>query len=99
MKSILPPREEIPAEFYNGRTPWNEVFSKWFFSGLPEGTSFICKSGVVGQTAYDHLRAIIKSFEPKHEHKEGAVAWLMSLWFEDITNDGKSLVTGKPVTV
>ena len=31
-----------------------------------------------------HLKSILQSFKPKHERKEAGVAYLMSLWFDDI---------------
>jgi hypothetical protein len=31
-----------------------------------------------------HLKAIMGSFQPKHEHKTAGVAYLMSLWFEAV---------------
>lgn len=34
--------------------------------------------------AFKHLGAIQGSFEPKHEHKEAGVAWLASLWFDEV---------------
>jgi hypothetical protein len=42
------------------------------------------KEGVDGNLAFRHLSAIQRSFTPKHEHKEAAVAYLASLWFEDV---------------
>ena len=97
MAKLLPPRTDIPEEFYYSRTPWNKVFSKWFFGALPANTKFRAKDGIDAQKASRHLAAIMRSFEPKHEHKEGAVAWLMSQWFSDIVADGRSLVTGEEV--
>ncbi len=95
IEKLLPPRGDIPQEFYAGRTDWCKFVSRWFFKGLPDGTAFRCKEGVDGNTALRHLRAIMCSFEPKHEHKTGGVAWMMSLWFEDVVHDNKSLITGK----
>lgn len=79
---LLPEYEEIPQEFKDGRTEWNRVQSKWFFSGLSEADRFLVKSGINERTAFRHLQAIQGSFQPKHEHKSAAVAWLLSLWFE-----------------
>lgn len=81
----LPPMKDIPEEFqkYHG-TKWNKIMSKWFYGGLPGDTEFIPKEGVDAKKAIAALGAILASFEPKHEHKEAGVAYLMSQWFEDI---------------
>jgi hypothetical protein len=95
MKELLPAISEIPQEFYRDKTSWNHFVDKWFFNGLPSETVFQCKNGVDGNMAIRHLRAIMCSFEPKHEHKTGGVAWLASLWFDDVLHDGKSLIGKK----
>jgi hypothetical protein len=85
LENLMPKMEEIPEEFKrHGGTKWNEVQATWFFSGLPKGTEFYMKDGIDLGVAIRHLSAIQSSFQPKHEHKEAAVAWLMSLWFDDI---------------
>jgi hypothetical protein len=83
IRHLKPTWEEIPAEFkrHDG-TPWNTLFNKWFYSGL-DATSLQEKPGIAKGTALRHVRAIAGSYEPKHEHKEAAVAYLMSLWFEE----------------
>lgn len=37
--------------------------------------------------AFKHLGAVQGSFQPKHEHKMAAVAWLASLWFGEVHYD------------
>ena len=93
LHELMPTQEEIPAVFkkhWGTGTKWNEIQARWFFEGLPENTRFIMKDGIDKYEAIDHLKAIQSSFEPKHEHKEAAVAWLMSLWFEDIVIPSES---------
>ena len=80
----LPPMKEIPEEFHRGRTKWNDLFGRWFYSGLPGTTEFYPKEGVDPQKAIRAVQAIMCSFEPKHEHKEAGVAFLLSEWFEDV---------------
>ncbi len=81
ISGLMPTMEEIPAEFQNhGGTVWNKWQSQWFFKGLhkrPEP-----KDGIDQELAMRHLATIQGSFEPKHEHKEAAVAYLASLWFD-----------------
>lgn len=84
MEKLLPPWDSIPDDFKRDRTKWNKVISRWLFSGLPKDTQFIPKTGIDANAAKAHLRAILVSFEPKHEHKEAGCAFLLSKWFEDV---------------
>jgi hypothetical protein len=78
--SLLPPISDIPKEFSERSNPWGKLTSEWFFRGLKG--QFIPKDGIDKQAAMRHLGAVMRSFEPKHEHKEAGVAYLMSLWFD-----------------
>lgn len=83
--TLLPAMSDLPKKYqdFNYRDDkWTLLASVWFFRGI-EGYTFDMKDGIDGQTAFDHLRACIGSFEPKHEHKIVAVAYLMSLWIDD----------------
>lgn len=82
---LLPPQEKIPDAFkrHNG-TEWNKIVGDWFFKGLPAGTDFVPNKGVEPKAALRHLKTIMGSFDPKHEYKEAAVAYLMSLWFKKV---------------
>ncbi len=83
---LMPATEAIPAEFKdrNSQTKWNRLFADWFYFGLDKAT-FTPKAGIDKSAALGHISAIMGSFEPKHEHKEAAVAFLFSLWFDDVT--------------
>ncbi len=81
---LLPPYSEIPEEFRDGRTKWNKVVSDWFFCGL-KNCKWVPKEGIDTGKALRHIKAILGSFEPKHEHKEAGCAYLLSEWFEDVT--------------
>jgi len=50
--------------------------------------SFYMKDGIDGETAYRHLMACLKSYEPSHQHKEAGCKYLMDLWFEKVVWDG-----------
>lgn len=82
---LMPPREECEQALHEmpdrGRG-WIEFQQRWFYEGLSPDTEFELREGVDPATALRHLKAIQGSFEPKHEHKEAAVAYLASLWFE-----------------
>lgn len=70
-------KEAKDRGFYNGNTKYNTLFSDIFFKGgqvefkkdLPE--EFLKK-------AWRYCRALMGSFEPKHEEKEAVCAMLMS---------------------
>lgn len=79
---LMPSRDEIPSEFrfMRSTSPWNDWQAQWFFSGLKQQPT--PKPGIDLTNAMRHLSVIQRSFEPKHEHKVEAVAYLASLWFE-----------------
>lgn len=79
---LMPRYDDIPEEFRNGSSKWNRLFADWFFSGL-EKLDASPKDGVDVKKALRHIRAIMGSFQPSHEHKEAAVAFLLSEWLED----------------
>ena len=82
---LLPPYKEIPKEFTNSNTrnKWNKFSSDWFFNGL-KNLKVTPKDGINPEEAIRHLSTILRSFEPKHEHKEAGVAYLASQWFDDV---------------
>jgi hypothetical protein len=63
--------------FYSGDTPYNDLFSKLFFSGgtvkFKDGIDEVFK-----KNAWSYCRSFMGSFEPKHEEKEAICAMLMS---------------------
>jgi len=89
---LIPDMSRIPVAF-GGRstaTPthplgmsadkWVRLADSWFGTGIV-GT-VVVRPGIDAQAAVRHFRAVLGSFEPKHEHKIAAVAYLMSRWFE-----------------
>lgn len=82
---FLPALDEIPDEFrrHNG-TKWNKIVCDWFFAGLKDCVSHP-KDGIDAKNAWRHMSSAMRSFEPQHEHKEAGVAYLMSLWFDEVT--------------
>lgn len=81
----LPDYEEIPDEFknFNDRYGWPGFVSDWFFSGLKQEDldRIEPKEGVDAKLALRAVSAILRSFLPKHEHKNAGAAYLMSEWF------------------
>jgi hypothetical protein len=83
--TLLPERSEIPEEFdsnwHRNNHEWCGVANRWFSHGLDQ-SDFVAKDGIDAETAWKHLGTIMRSWEPKHEHKIAGVAWLMSQWFD-----------------
>lgn len=86
---LLPPFEAIPA-VYPYRREWLEFQHKWFTGTLPADSEIEPADGVDAVTASRHLMAIQRSFEPSHEHKMAAVAWLASRWFVRVSTPDDS---------
>lgn len=86
--TLLPPRQLIPDDYPN-RKAWRVFQSTWSAGKLPPDPVAEPAAGIDPAAAWRHLAAIQGSFEPKHEHKMDAVAWLASRWFLRIqTPDG-----------
>lgn len=79
---LLPRWTEIPADFraYPAKSPFVEYVEGWFYKGA-DPTRLKTKEGIDRQAAFRHCRAIMGSYQPKHEHKIAGVAYLLSLWF------------------
>lgn len=87
----MPKYETLPADFkrHNGNE-YTRAISSWFFNGAEKapngiilnGDTFTAKPGVDAGKALAAIRAVLGSFEPKHEHKEAACAFMLSEWFE-----------------
>lgn len=84
VRHLMPAMEEIPSEFKGSSNPWVKFQSKWFFFGLGDMEGVILADGVDGDLAFRHLGCIQGSYQPKHEHKEAAVAYLASRWFKEV---------------
>ncbi|MCA1064358.1 hypothetical protein QTG56_22320 (plasmid) [Rossellomorea sp. AcN35-11] len=84
MVKLLPTMEEIPSEYKNGSSKWNKVVGDWFFCGL-KNCKWEAREGVETKDALNHIKAIMSSFDPKHEHKEAGCAYLLSCFFHDVS--------------
>jgi hypothetical protein len=86
----MPKYEAIPEDFRRGNNDYCRAVSTWFFSGAkgtPDGLivghmKFTAKPGVDRNKALAAIKAVLGSFEPKHEHKEAACAFMLSEWFD-----------------
>ena len=85
----MPKYSEVPDEFKRRHNPYARAVSSWFFSGvsmtgasiIAGGVKFTAKEGVNANKALAAIAAVMRSFEPKHEHKEAACAYMLSEWF------------------
>lgn len=80
--SLMPAFADIPDKFKAGDTKWNQLTNDWFFIGLSK-LDIAEKDGIDLKMALRHIKTIMGSFEPPHEHKEAGIAFLMDQWFED----------------
>lgn len=83
---LMPPDDEPGYKDY--RDNWHsgdswgfKLFEDWFYVGLSKLALFP-KPGVDKDNAIRHIRAIMRSFEPQHEDKTAACAFLFEHWFE-----------------
>jgi hypothetical protein len=82
---LMPPVDSIPDDFAdpnNHDNIWRKLFSDWFFNGL-KSLDLTPKENIDPNKAARHIRAIMGSWEPKHEYKTAAVSYLLSLWFDN----------------
>lgn len=80
VRALMPAPEDIPEV----DKKWLTVVRTWFYKGLSADAKFYMRDGIDGETAFRHLAAVKGSFQPKHEHKEAAMAYLLSLWCEEV---------------
>jgi hypothetical protein len=86
----MPKYDTLPEEFRRERGPYCKAVSNWFFSGakahpngiMIDGVAFVAKSGVTAGKALAAIKAVLGSFEPKHEHKIAACGFMLSEWFD-----------------
>jgi hypothetical protein len=80
----MPKYDTVPDEFKRyGGNDYCDFISTWFFRGLtPEDRQRLTpREHVDEKKALIAIQAILRSFEPKHEHKEAGAAYLLSQWF------------------
>lgn len=80
---MMPEYKEIPRTFEN-QEKWERLVSEWFFCGV-KNLNMTPREGIDKAKALRHIKTIMGSFEPQHEHKGAACAYLLSLWFTDAT--------------
>ena len=86
----MPTYAKLPEEFQKEKSPFCDVAARWFYSGgKRDGKALIIgdytltpKEGVDDAKALKAIKAILGSWEPKHEHKMAACGFMLSEWFD-----------------
>lgn len=78
---LMPEWDDIPEEYKKGVMWANRLFGDWFFVGL-SSLDLPWKEDIDPDDAMRHIRTVMGSYQPSHEHKEAAVAYLIDLWTE-----------------
>ena len=74
-----PPTEKLPARHV--LKPYEEVVSRIFFRGGALADFGLSIKGSIDRAqAMTAISALLRSFDPKHEHKTAVVAWCLSEW-------------------
>lgn len=76
-------REQMGDDFYGDRNEFTHHVQSLFFRGgsmMPEGRRW--KAGIDRDKAARAIKALLASFEPKHEIKVGTVGYALSQWTE-----------------
>ena len=91
---LMPSKDEEGYEIYRknwaNNNSWGfKLFDDWFYNGLKEGAKFYPKEGIDSKQAIRHIRTIMASFEPSHEDKIAACAFLIEYWFDKVEYESK----------
>lgn len=86
----MPAMSDIPDTFCGYGNPYRRAVSTWFFAGAKRedrtltvgGKRFTARPGIDARAAIAAIRSVLGSFQPSHEHKEAACAYMLSEWFE-----------------
>lgn len=78
---FIPGWDELPETFQQGTSGYENLAILACFNGI-ELLSEALRDEVDAALARRQLIAIVRSFQPKHEHKEAAIAYLLSLWIK-----------------
>lgn len=85
-EGLLPAWEDIPEDFKDHYNPWCRDVQALFFKGSTK-RPLRAKDGVSPEKMSRHISACLRSYQPKHEHKEAGVAWLLSQWTEVVEEE------------
>ena len=78
---LIPPHENLMDTVVSKEAA--TLTTDWFYHGLKK-IEPKPKDGVDVNAALAHIKCILASFQPKHEVKMQAVAYLIDLWFDEV---------------
>jgi len=84
--TLIPEWDDLPDEFRNRTSGYEELAGHACFNNVEFRSDFLLE-GIDIELANRQLNAIIRSFQPKHQHKEAAIAYLLSLWLTPTIGD------------
>jgi hypothetical protein len=79
---MIPPYRAILD--YPRKRELEDLVDRWFFRGL-KNLKTKPRDGVNVDDALAHIEYVMRSWEPKHEHKTAGVAFLIDEWFEEFS--------------
>jgi hypothetical protein len=79
----MPSYDTVPDQYkvLQGN-PYVDLVKKWFYDGLDDLSILEPKDGINKVLALAAIRSVLCSYEPKHEHKMAACAYMLSEWFK-----------------
>jgi len=81
----LPKSDDIPDEYWRHHgNAYVAYVSEWFYRGRTQSDidRLKARDGIDRNAALAAIKAVLSSFEPKHEHKTAGAAFLLHEWFE-----------------
>lgn len=87
----MPKYAELPEQFQDWHNEAHcRAVNSWFMKGAKavkggielDGVTYKAKPDVEAVKALAAIRAVLASWEPKHEHKIAACGYMLSEWFE-----------------
>lgn len=76
----MPKYHEVPDRFKRDSDPAVSAINTWFYKGL-DTSKIKPREGVNQAEALQAIGAIMRTWEPKHEHKVAGCAMLLDQWF------------------
>ena len=78
----MPKFATLPEEFQRERHPACKFVETWFYRGVKVEDFPAARKGVDAIKARRAIGAVLRSFEPKHEHKIAGAGFLANEWFD-----------------
>lgn len=84
VRPLMPKMEDIPEQYKKRGGPYDDLVTAWFYGGLKQIIPKRRDGGLSTDVMLRHIRTILVSFQPKHEHKTAAIRFLLDTWFESV---------------